>query len=153
MSKSFAPQQVEPSSVTHFSLLVEIREDITGLFCLTFKTWNRLFLLKSYFIGKIKYCICICICPMYVVSSSRVCEAHGSSQAAPAWHLRGLLGWFEVVGIGGFQPSLLFPNHHLAKDWQQCRLMAGEQGSAMVGSTGRLCWPLTGLCTKLGSSQ
>lgn len=87
--------------VTHSSPL-EIREDITGLFCLTLKTRN-FFFSKSYFIGRVRDSICIC--PMYIFSSSRVREPHGSSQAAPPLHLRGLLGWLDVVGTGGsFQP-------------------------------------------------
>lgn len=82
--------------VTHSSPLVEIREDIT-------ETQNHIFFSKSYFIGRIRDSICICL--MYIVSLSRVREPHESSQAAPAWHLRGLLGWLDVVGTyGGFQP-------------------------------------------------
>lgn len=82
--------------VTHSSPLVEIREDIT-------ETQNHFFFSKSYFIGRIRDSICICL--MYIVSLSRVREPHESSQAAPAWHLRGLLGWLDVVGTyGGFQP-------------------------------------------------
>jgi hypothetical protein len=82
--------------VIHSSPLVEIREDIT-------ETQNHFFFSKSYFIVRVRDSICICL--MYIVSSSRVREPHGSSQAAPAWYLRGLLGWLDVVGTyGGFQP-------------------------------------------------